>query len=76
MAPMRIVRRRKTRRVSGVRSESVAGYQRQKPRQTASNFPDVKMATGNVKFLRQRRELAHIFGEVGKQSRGEGHQHL
>ena len=39
-------------RVSGVRSESVIGCQRQKLRQTASNFPDVKMATGDVKFLR------------------------
>src|SRR5262245_2692881 len=52
MAPMRMVRRRKMMRVSGVRSESVIGCQRQKLQQTASNFPDVKMATGNVKFLR------------------------
>src|SRR4030095_3125352 len=69
MAPMRMVRRRKTMRVSGVRSESVIGCQRQKLQQTASNFPDVKMATGDVK-------LADIIGEVDKQSRAEGQEHL
>jgi len=56
-------------RVSGVRSASVIGCQRQKLQQTASNFPDVKMATGDVK-------LADIIREVGKQSRAEGQEHL
>src|SRR5215470_10013834 len=69
MAPMRIVKRRKTMRISGVRSESVIGCQRQKPQQTVSNFPDVKMATGTVK-------LADIFRKVGKQNRAEGQEHL
>ena len=68
-------------RVSGVRSESVIGCQRQKLQQTASNFPDVKMATGNVKFLRERGEegvggLVYIIREVGKKGGGEGQQHL
>ena len=68
-------------RVSGVRSESVIGFQRQKLQQTASNFPDVKMATGNVKFLGKREdkgveELAYIIREVGKKGGGEGQQHL
>ena len=68
-------------RISGVRSESVIGFQRQKLQQTASNFPDVKMATGNVKFLRERGGegvggLAYIIREVGKKGRGKGQQHL
>jgi len=74
---MRIVRRRKTMRVSGVRSESVIGYQRQKLRRMASNFPDVKMATGDVKFLRGgRRALAYIVGKIGKKVGREGQQEL
>jgi hypothetical protein len=76
-----MVRRRKTMRISGVRSESVIEFQRQKLQQTASNFPDVKMATGNVKFLRERgaegvERLAYIIREVGKKGSGEGQQHL
>src|SRR6266567_4371840 len=62
MAPMRMVRKRKTMRVSGVRSERVIGCQRQKLQQTASNFPDVK--------------LAYIIRKVGKQRRAEGQEHL
>src|SRR5215470_4338074 len=81
MAPMRMVRRRKTMRVSGVRSESVIGCQRQKLQQTASNFPDVKMATGDVNFLRERGDtgvggLVYIIREVSKNGGGEGQQHL
>jgi hypothetical protein len=76
-----MVRRRKTMRISGVRSESVIEFQRQKLQQTASNFPDVKMATGNVKFLRERgaegvEGLVYIIREVGKKGSGEGQQHL
>ena len=68
-------------RISGVRSESVIEFQRQKLQQTASNFPDVKMATGNVKFLRERGDegamrLVYIIREVGKKGGGEGQQHL
>jgi hypothetical protein len=68
-------------RVSGVRSESVIGCQRQKLQQTASNFPDVKMATGNVKFLREKGGegvggLVYIIREVGKKGGGEGQQYL
>ena len=68
-------------RVSGVRSASVIGCQRQNLQQTASNFPDVKMATGNVKFLRARGDgglggLAYIIREMGKKGGGEGQQHL
>src|SRR5215831_11028104 len=79
MAPMRMVRRRKMMRVSGVRSESVMACQRQKLQQMASNFPAVKMATGNVKFLRRSEgvgRLTYIIREVGKQGGGEGQQHL
>ena len=68
-------------RVSGVRSESVIGCQCQKLQQTASNFPAVKMATGNVKFLRERGSegggrLVYIIREMGKNGGGEGQQHL
>jgi hypothetical protein len=64
-------------RVSGGEERECHRVSRQKLQQTASNFPDVKMATGNVKFLRGgENALAHIVGEIGKQVGREGQQHV
>src|SRR5262245_40224448 len=79
MARLRMVRRRKMMGDSGMMSESVMECHRQKLQQMASNFPAVKMATGNVKFLRRSDgvgRLAYIIREVGKKDGGEVQQHL